>query len=272
MIEFQCQCGRTFRIPDEYAGKKAKCPACERVFTIPEKASTSEGLIDSHGTGENAPHERKRAGLRSPRFLALAGILAVLLVAAIVITLTRRKGEAPEQVVVFQKVTPPPKESEDAAILPDEVEPKGETSQAETPSIESLPTEEQSAEQTVVEPTPAEGKYVTHEMAQVGEKAAQKVASLEEEPQSVGEPTPRAGSYAINLASFRDKERADRFVQELKKKGFEAFRWEVNLPGKGRWHRVSIGNFPTRKEAKDFVRQKKLKDKFRPFITRIPGA
>jgi len=92
MIEFECQCRRTFRIPDEYARKKAKCPVCERVFTIPEKASTPEGLIDSHGTGQNAPHERKRTGLRFPRFLALAGVLAALLVAVIMITVIRQKG------------------------------------------------------------------------------------------------------------------------------------------------------------------------------------
>lgn len=35
-IEFRCSCGKTLRVPDAHAGKRAKCPACAAVATVPE--------------------------------------------------------------------------------------------------------------------------------------------------------------------------------------------------------------------------------------------
>jgi hypothetical protein len=34
-ITFQCECGKNLRVPDEHAGKRARCPACGREMTIP---------------------------------------------------------------------------------------------------------------------------------------------------------------------------------------------------------------------------------------------
>ncbi len=76
---------------------------------------------------------------------------------------------------------------------------------------------------------------------------------------------PPGGTFTINLASFRQKQRADRYVEELKKLGIDAYSWEVNLPEKGRWNRVSVGGFPTLNEAKDYtkeLRQKGISDTY----------
>jgi hypothetical protein len=34
-ITFNCTCGKTLRVPDENAGRRAKCPACNAVLTVP---------------------------------------------------------------------------------------------------------------------------------------------------------------------------------------------------------------------------------------------
>lgn len=34
-ITFNCACGKTLRVPDEHAGRRAKCPACAAVVTVP---------------------------------------------------------------------------------------------------------------------------------------------------------------------------------------------------------------------------------------------
>jgi hypothetical protein len=34
-ITFDCPCGKTLRVPDEHAGRRAKCPACGAVVPIP---------------------------------------------------------------------------------------------------------------------------------------------------------------------------------------------------------------------------------------------
>jgi hypothetical protein len=42
MIRFACACGRTLQVPDDGAGKKARCPECQAVVTIPP-AEPAEG-------------------------------------------------------------------------------------------------------------------------------------------------------------------------------------------------------------------------------------
>jgi hypothetical protein len=34
-ITFNCPCGKTLRVPDEHAGRRAKCPACGAVVPVP---------------------------------------------------------------------------------------------------------------------------------------------------------------------------------------------------------------------------------------------
>jgi hypothetical protein len=34
-IEFACECGRQFRVREEQAGRRAKCPNCGRQLTVP---------------------------------------------------------------------------------------------------------------------------------------------------------------------------------------------------------------------------------------------
>ena len=34
-ISFQCTCGRTLRVKDELAGRRARCPQCSSILTVP---------------------------------------------------------------------------------------------------------------------------------------------------------------------------------------------------------------------------------------------
>lgn len=43
-ISFACECGKTFNVAEEYAGKRTKCPACGVELTFPE--SEPEHLSD----------------------------------------------------------------------------------------------------------------------------------------------------------------------------------------------------------------------------------
>lgn len=36
-IKFKCPCGRTLRAPDNAQGRKARCPACDRLLRLPSK-------------------------------------------------------------------------------------------------------------------------------------------------------------------------------------------------------------------------------------------
>jgi hypothetical protein len=77
------------------------------------------------------------------------------------------------------------------------------------------------------------------------------------------------GAYTVNVGSFREKARADQHVDDLKKKGFQAFSWEIDLPQKGKWHRVSIGGFSSLSEAERFAKDLE-KEGFQTFVATLP--
>ena len=100
---------------------------------------------------------------------------------------------------------------------------------------------------------------------EIKEGQEQKGVEIQEKREPVVESSVGGANYTVNLGSFREKIRADRYVEELEKEGLEAFRWEVDLPGKGKWHRVSIGNFSTREQAELFAGLLEQKG-FTPFV------
>jgi len=57
--------------------------------------------------------------------------------------------------------------------------------------------------------------------------------------------------FALQVASFRDMNHAQREVLRWRNRGFEAFIKKIDLgPKKGFWHRVCIGKYPSIEEAK----------------------
>jgi septal ring-binding cell division protein DamX len=79
-----------------------------------------------------------------------------------------------------------------------------------------------------------------------------------------------AGDFTINVASFKEEERANLYVEVLQEKGLDAFQWDFTLPGGGTWYRVSVGAFPTRQEAKDYMEELEHKGIHNTFVARIP--
>jgi DedD protein len=58
-----------------------------------------------------------------------------------------------------------------------------------------------------------------------------------------------AGNYQIQVASFRDLGEADAYVQELRLRGYTAYRESAHIPGRGLWQRVRIGPFKDKFKA-----------------------
>ncbi|MBW1859969.1 MAG: SPOR domain-containing protein, partial [Deltaproteobacteria bacterium] len=117
------------------------------------------------------------------------------------------------------------------------------------------PAEEAPTPEVTVEPG---------EVIEEPDKGAKIVAGADSERLLAPE-MPPGGTFTITLASFKPKQRADLYVEKLKKQGIDAYTWEVNLPEKGKWYRVSVGHFRTLKEAKDYKKalgQKGISDTY----------
>jgi cell division septation protein DedD/phage FluMu protein Com len=296
-LEGQCPaCGEVMKIP------QAEIVDMEEIEDIaPVEAFDEDGIeeekpveikevedVENDVEAEMKDPPETRNWQRSSRFAMLASIVVVVIVALIVFMVVRKEKKPPEEVVLIQKIEPmvETEEQKMESVVETEEEtmavPVGarfeEEATVEIPEfqeVEPIPsviTEGESIEQVLTEP-PAEVE------TEVGpsEDEQQAVASIAVETQPAEETVPAknmpsAGSFTINVASFKAKGNAERYAEELKEQGIDAFDWEITLPEKGRWYRVSVGGFASRQEAEDYasdLRQKGITD---IFITQIPGA
>lgn len=67
--------------------------------------------------------------------------------------------------------------------------------------------------------------------------------------------------FALQIASFKNQDDADKLVGELRKRGHTAYRQAANVPDRGLWHRVRVGPFKTKYTAELY--KTKLSDKDR---------
>jgi cell division protein FtsN len=58
------------------------------------------------------------------------------------------------------------------------------------------------------------------------------------------------GRFCVQVSSFRDRQRAQRLAVRLISKGYPSVRVaSADVPGRGRWYRVRVGNFDARDKA-----------------------
>ena len=281
---------------DDQAGLEGQCPACGKVVMIPQEGTLTpeeadqgmpaepltgqdvvgdETSLDDKGFGDleedlaedvrEAPE--RRTWFWSSRFAVLGSIVVVVVVALIVFTLVRRDREGTQELVVIKEIEPLAEYEREASAPPvgakleEDVLAPVEEQALDSMMIEEEPVEAASAEATLE----AEPETVLEEQ----EEAEATVASIAPETPSE-ESLPTIGAYTINIASFRQRENAERYVAELKQMGVDAFDWEIDLPDKGKWYRVSVGGFSTRQEAEDYASGLKQKGISDIFITQVP--
>ena len=75
-----------------------------------------------------------------------------------------------------------------------------------------------------------------------------------------------AEGFQIQVASFKDQADADRFVDELRKRGHRAFRQPAYVQNRGLWHRVRVGPFKNKFEATQYKRQFERTERVSPFV------
>ena len=72
--------------------------------------------------------------------------------------------------------------------------------------------------------------------------------------------------WAVQVNAFRHKRDSTNLAKKLKDKGYDAYVISVNIKGRT-WHRVRVGHFATRKEARELQKVLKTEEKFTRAIT-----
>jgi hypothetical protein len=71
--------------------------------------------------------------------------------------------------------------------------------------------------------------------------------------------------YTIQVAALKDALVADKMIEQLKKKGYPAYRVFVQIPNKGIWYRVRVGFFQNRDETQNTLNRLK-KEGFKAIV------
>ena len=103
-----------------------------------------------------------------------------------------------------------------------------------------------------------------------GEKFQVARATAPKSPAIAEEGAP-IGGFTINVGSFRERVRAERLMNELNEKGYDAFVAKATLLESGTWYRVSVGRFPSPEAAQAFAQELKQKNGIDSFVRKIEG-
>ena len=71
------------------------------------------------------------------------------------------------------------------------------------------------------------------------------------------------------MGAFNNPQEAQELVNQLKKKGYEAYQVTGSAAAKGTVHRVRIGNFQNLQEAKQFALTFEKKENLKPIISNL---
>ncbi len=108
----------------------------------------------------------------------------------------------------------------------------------------------------------------------VPEKApAEKTASPSREssppPAEEGKAGPAKAKYTLQVGAFNNPQEAQELVNQLKKKGYEAYQVTGSAAAKGTLHRVRIGHFQNLQEARQFALTFEKKENLKPIISSL---
>jgi len=78
--------------------------------------------------------------------------------------------------------------------------------------------------------------------------------------------------FTVQLASFKDLASAERFAARFKDSEPQATVRQVELPNKGRWYRVQVGQLYSRNEARALVKRFTEKYRLEAFIVALDGG
>ena len=79
-------------------------------------------------------------------------------------------------------------------------------------------------------------------------------------------PAGHDGGYQLQVSSFKTREEADAFAQQLRIRGHKAYVVEANVAGRGTWYRVRVGPFPTQAAATQYRSSFEAKEHVVPFV------
>jgi len=103
----------------------------------------------------------------------------------------------------------------------------------------------------------------------LAEKAPRPSRDSSPPPPEKGKTGPSEAKYTLQVGAFNNPREALELVNQLKKKGYDAYQVTGSAAAKGTVHRVRIGHFQNLQEAKQFALTFEKKENLKPIISSL---
>lgn len=161
----------------------------------------------------------------------------------------------------------PLKAAQDSTAKP---KPKAKTSaavKAETVAAEALEVLRRLRRNNAA--TPQAGAKAQAATAASSSKLANKGDAAAARPGKADRQRRNGERYTIQVSAFQERNEAMDMVRRLRRKGHNPYLVLSDIPGRGRWYRVRVGKFATRKTASEYQRRLRKVKGLQPFISEI---
>jgi cell division septation protein DedD len=76
---------------------------------------------------------------------------------------------------------------------------------------------------------------------------------------------PGSSRYSVQVVSVQGREKAESVVKELNGKGYPVVRMvPTELPGRGTWYRIRVGDFDRREDAEGLINKIRERERVQP--------
>ncbi|HET8691003.1 MAG TPA: SPOR domain-containing protein [Steroidobacteraceae bacterium] len=120
----------------------------------------------------------------------------------------------------------------------------------------------------VPEPRPAPSSAAAKPAGNAPREPTPAAPTVARPPKTVPAPTAAAGGWAVQVAAFSTRSKADQVVADLRKRGYAAFVFDYRASGKV-LYRVRVGPEPDRDRAAA-IAARLAKDGYQPVVARHP--
>lgn len=160
----------------------------------------------------------------------------------------------PVEKPAVEKPAPVEKPVEVAVAKPEpKPEPKPVDPPAEKPAPVEKPVEVAKLSDDAGPPVVAPAPVLTRTTDAGASSALSKAMAAAQKPAEKPAETNPDGQWTLQLSAYQDRAEANRYVANLRDKGYAPYVVEANVPGKGVWYRVRMGRFGSRDAASRYL-------------------
>jgi cell division septation protein DedD len=238
--------------PDEFVPVKSKSEAYHLIDIKKQKKKIFKFSKKSSNDSEEFAYGRDYGKQSWIMSLAISAAVVLILVGLVYIFLEKDSILTSEPKNVFIKVTPPPyvnvieRDYEFAVTFPYLPSENGN-------QISGIDPEVFAAGVKIVEqiPEPEEPKKVVKETTNTEVKTPEKKAPvITERNKNISK---YKDYYVVQVSAYPSYTLAEEEAEKFRDQGYNAFIEIAEIPGKGTWYRIKVGDFTSIKHAEDFL-------------------